>query len=82
MLQTLSQNAGDLLPEELIDQLIKLVGTNPFYLQILGGELCSHRKLRTEGEESLPLEDVFKVIIQENLFSAVGKYPVEKNIFG
>lgn len=39
MLQTLSQNAGASLSEELIDQLLQLVGTNPFYLQVLGGEL-------------------------------------------
>jgi AAA+ ATPase superfamily predicted ATPase len=64
MLQTLSQNAGNPIPTEIIDQLIELVGANPFYLQILGGELC---------EKPTIDQDAFKIVIQENLFNGVGK---------
>jgi AAA+ ATPase superfamily predicted ATPase len=38
MLTVLSEEAGNPIPQELIARLIELVGTNPFYLQILGGE--------------------------------------------
>lgn len=63
MLTVLSEKAENPIPEELITRLIELVGTNPFYLQILAGEFC---------EKEID-EDAFKITIQENLFKSAGR---------
>jgi len=73
MLTSISEKAGNLIPSELVDRLIELVGTNPFYLQILGGELC---------EREID-EDAFKITIQENLFNSTGRLHLYfQNLFG
>lgn len=64
LLRELSSRAENPIPEGLIDKLLAVVGFHPFYLQVLGGELCSREHLD---------EDAFKVTVQENLFSATGK---------
>jgi Holliday junction resolvase/AAA+ ATPase superfamily predicted ATPase len=64
LLRDLSQRAGRPIPPPLIGRLIDLVGTNPFYLQILGSELCAQEILD---------EDAFKVVLQEALFNETGK---------
>lgn len=64
LLTDLSQRAGRPIPPPLIGRLMDLVGTNPFYLQILGSELCAQATLD---------EDAFKVVVQETLFNETGK---------
>jgi len=69
MLNVLSFKAGNPIPQELILRLVELVGTNPFYLQILGGELCAS----PFSDEKEIDEDAFKITLQENLFNSVGR---------
>jgi len=63
LLQELSQATARPIPDELINRILELVGTNPFYLQVLGEELCARPDLD---------EATFKIVMQENLFSATG----------
>lgn len=63
MLAKLSEQASNPIPDEFAERMIELMGTNPFYLQIVASELC---------EKSIT-EDSFKIIIQENLFQPVGR---------
>jgi len=63
MLLSLSEHADYKIPQKYTDKMIELIGTNPFYLQIVGGELC-------EKEIN---EDTFKIVMQENLFTSTGR---------
>ncbi|MBM3240774.1 ATP-binding protein [Candidatus Poribacteria bacterium] len=76
MLTVLSEKAGNPIPQKLIDRLIELVGTNPFYLQILGGELCASRPQTGDSWFSAEKEideNAFKITIQETLFNSMGR---------
>lgn len=64
LLRELSHLAERPIPEDLIDKLLVVAGTHPFYLQVLGEELCSKERLD---------EDAFKVTVQENLFNSTGR---------
>ena len=64
LLRELSHRAEKPIPEVLIDKLLAVAGFHPFYLQVLGGELCNKEELN---------DDTFKVTIQENLFNSTGK---------
>lgn len=59
LLKKLSTLANNPLSDEQARRLIDLVGTNPFYLQVLGNELCLQDKLS---------EDTFKLVLQDMLF--------------
>jgi Holliday junction resolvase/AAA+ ATPase superfamily predicted ATPase len=73
MVMSLSDNADHQISSEFAHRLIELIGTNPFYLQILASELCENE-----------IDEIsFKMVIQENLFSSVGRlYLYFQNLIG
>ncbi|MDI6793055.1 MAG: ATP-binding protein [bacterium] len=64
MLEALSADTGKNIPPELIKKIIKLVGANPFYLQVMGEELCRYEIID---------EQALKIALQEVLFNETGK---------
>lgn len=64
LLRQLSAASNRPIPESLIKRTTEIVGTNPFYLQVMGRELCQCDVLD---------EDAFKVTVQETLFSPSGR---------
>ena len=63
LVEDLSRSAGRAIPRDLISRLVQLVGCQPFYLQVLGSELCTQPELD---------ETAFKQVFQETLFDATG----------
>jgi AAA+ ATPase superfamily predicted ATPase/Holliday junction resolvase len=55
------------MSDELLRKLIELTNGHPFYLQILGEELC-----KTSPQKDIP-EDIYKTVIQETLFESAGR---------
>lgn len=65
MLSVLSEKSGRPIPDDLIERILHIVGTNPFYLQVMGEELCKpHQEISEDG---------LKVVLQETLFDATGR---------
>ena len=60
-------DSGRSLPQELLKDLVTLAAGHPFYLQVLGEELCA----RSPDREIVP--PVFKEIVQDTLFANAGR---------
>jgi Holliday junction resolvase/predicted transcriptional regulator len=68
MLQRLFSDAGIAFDRELPADIVQLVGTNPFYLQVVGHEI--YRLARAAGKAD---RETLKVAVQETLFDASGR---------
>lgn len=77
MLTTLFSQAGRSLAPELLEKMVTLLNGHPFYLQVLGEELC-----RATLEIGDPIEEgtvipvteaLFKEVFQETLFRPSGR---------
>src|SRR3989339_202876 len=64
MLKIVSSKIKKEIPSDLILKIIDIFGTNPFYLQIVGEELCRN---------DLIDEDALKITVQEILFNRSGR---------
>jgi len=68
MLQRLFSDAGITFDRKLPAEIIKLIGSNPFYLQVVGSEI--HRLARDTGRAD---GETLKLAVQETFFDASGR---------
>ena len=64
LLHTRSEDEGQSIPAEIASRVVKTVGTCPFYLQIVGAELCALDTIDEDG---------FKTVLQRLLFEESGR---------
>lgn len=67
LLTRYTAEAGRSISPAICQRIMDLVGTNPFYLQVIGEELCARNG---SGEIE---EDTLKVVLQEILFNSTGR---------
>ena len=67
MFAALLEKSGYVMEEEILSELIRLTNGHPFYLQVLGEELC---KASPEREMK---RDVYKMVLQQTLFESAGR---------
>jgi len=67
MFTQLLTKSGYAMSDELLRKLIELTNGHPFYLQVLGEELC-----KASPQKDIP-EDIYKTVIQETLFESAGR---------
>jgi len=67
LLSTFIPEEGKTISPVLCHQIVDLVGTNPFYLQVVGEELCTEEPT----EEITPL--TLKIVLQKTLFDNTGR---------
>jgi hypothetical protein len=73
LVQKFSESATKLAPE-MIDRLVELTGGHPFYLQVLGEDLC----LRADPHGEIT-EAIFKESVEECLLSQTGRLQLHFN---
>ena len=67
MFSQLLAKSGYAISNELLRKLIELTNGHPFYLQVLGEELC-----KASPQKEIP-ENIYKTVIQETLFESAGR---------
>lgn len=73
LLQKLSADSGREIPQSLCEKIVDILGGNPFYLQVMGEELCKEEQID---------ERAFKVVLQELVFNRTGRLSIYfQNLF-
>jgi len=67
MFAALLEKSGYVMEEEMLSELIQLTNGHPFYLQVLGEELC---KASPEREIK---RNIYKIVLQQTLFESAGR---------
>jgi AAA+ ATPase superfamily predicted ATPase/Holliday junction resolvase len=73
LLQTLSADSNRDIPVALCEKIVDILGGNPFYLQVVGEELCKKEQID---------EQTVKCVLQELLFNRTGRLSIYfQNLF-
>ena len=73
LLQRLSAEGGKEIPVAICEKIVSILGGNPFYLQVVGEELCKEEQID---------EDAVKCVLFELLFNRTGRLSIYfQNLF-